>query len=291
MSADNKKQELRSLLAGKNTAELEELLTLEATEFDAAGPDVEYITTILEVIAERENEENKDKEYTETAWKDFQEYYELRKQETLETDTDEELNPEHPRKNEYGQRPRKMSRVLRYGILAAVLTVLLCGTAVGWEFFQTVADWTEETFYFLTGREGQTREEEDVFRAQRLSVARRTDNPVLPNRAPEGTKTNGALKETERSDRYVVLSTYTIDNREFTIRIIIHEAPPEMYSGTYQKNATIEEEYLANGSTHYILGNTEPLSVMWLNGCVEGHIQGELTLEELRQMLGSIYEE
>jgi len=293
MSADNRKQELRSLLAGKNTAELEELLALEATEFDAAGPDAEYIAVILEVIAQRENEKNNDNdaELTRQAWEDFQEYYELRQQEALETDRDEAPHNDHPRKTEYGQRSRKISRVLRYGIIAAVLAVLLCGTALGWNFFQTVANWTEETFHFLTGNEGRARAEEDVFRAQRLSVEKRTDAAALPSWAPAGTETNGSLKENERKDRYVVQATYTVDAREFTVQIIIHAEPPEVYTITYQKNSDIEEEYLANGITHYIMGNTETLSVMWLNGCVEGHIQGELTLEELRQMIDSIYEE
>ena len=38
MSAENKKQQLRSMLAGKSTAELEELLALEAANLDAAEP-------------------------------------------------------------------------------------------------------------------------------------------------------------------------------------------------------------------------------------------------------------
>jgi hypothetical protein len=65
MSADNKKQELRSMLEGKSTAELEELLALEATEFDAAGPNVDLITAALEVIAERENINEHDAQLTE----------------------------------------------------------------------------------------------------------------------------------------------------------------------------------------------------------------------------------
>ena len=48
---------------------------------------------------------------------------------------------------------------------------------------------------------------------------------------------------------------------------------------------------MAGGITHYIMGNTETLSAMWINGNVEGCLQGELTLEELRQMIDSIYEE
>lgn len=289
MSAENKKQQLRSMLAGKSTAELEELLDLEAANLDAAEPNADFIATVLEVMAERES--TQDEEMTEQAWEDFQEYYSLRKQEETETDNDEEAPRDHHCKTEYRQRSPKLIRVIRIGIVAAVLVVLLCGTAFGWNFFQAVADWTEETFHFLTGQEWRSHPEEDVFRQQRLSIKKKTDIASLPSWAPEGAMANGAPKETGRTDRSSVFASYTIENREFTVLITIHDTPPETYDVTYQKNATIEEEYLAGGITHYIMGNTETLSAMWLNGCVEGHIQGELTVEELRQMIDSIYEE
>ena len=289
MSAENKKQQLRSMLAGKSTAELEELLALEATNLDAAEPNADFIATVLEVMAERESAQ--DEELTEQAWEDFQEYYSLRKQEETETDNDEEAPHDHPRKTEHRQRSPKIARVIRIGVVAAVLTVLLGSTVFGWNFFRAVADWTEETFHFLTGQERMNHPEEDVFRQQRLSVKKKTDIASLPSWAPEGAMANGAPKETGRTDRFVVRAEYTVGAREFSVRIIIHNTPPEAYTITYQKNSEIEEEHLADGITHYIMGNNKTLSAMWVNGCVEGHIQGELTLEELREMIDSIYEE
>ena len=291
MSAENKKQQLRSMLAGKSTAELEELLALEATDLDDAEPNADFISTILEVISERESTQEQDSEMTEKAWEDFQEYYSLRKQEETEPDKDEEGPHDHRRKTEHRQRSPKRSHVFRYALVAAVLTVLLGGTALGWNFFRAVADWTEETFYFLTGQERQVHSEEDVYRKQRLHVEKRTDIPAVPNWFPEGATASGMPKETIRTDRFVVLGTYTVGEREFTVQIIIHDTPPEVYTITYQKNSEIEEEYLAGGIPHYIMGNTETLSSMWINGCVEGYIQGELTLTEMRQMIDSIYEE
>jgi len=287
MSAENKKQQLRSMLAGKSTAELEELLALEAADLDAAEPNADFIATVLEVMAERESAQNE--ELTEKAWKDFQEYYSLRKQE--ETDKVEEVPRDHRRKTEHRQRSPKIARVIRIGVAAAVLTVLLGSTVFGWNFFRAVADWTAETFHFLTGQERQGPTEENVFRHQRLSVEKKTEVCAVPSWSPVGAKANGVPRETIRTDRFIVRAAYTVGTREFTVLITIHDTTPETYDVTYQKNTTIEEEYLAGGITHYIMGNTETLSAMWLNGCVEGHIQGELTVEELRQMIDSIYEE
>ena len=289
MSAENKKQELRSMLAGKSTAELEELLALEAANLDAAEPNADFIAIVLEVMAERES--TQDQEMTEQAWEDFQEYYTLRKQEETETDNDEEAPHDHRRKTEHRQRSPKLIRAIRIGIVAAVLVVLLCGTAFGWNFFQAVADWTEETFHFLTGQEQNGQEEQNALYALSVAVKKKTDTSVIPKWAPQGTQRNGLPKESGRTDRFVVLGTYTVGEREFTVRIIIHDMPPELYTGTYQKDATVEEDYYAGSICHYIVGNNETVSAMWVNGCVEGHIQGELTLEELQKMIDSIYEE
>ena len=73
MPADNKKLELRSLLAGKTTEELEELLALDFAE-DNAKPDADYISTILEVIEERENNTEERNKETLAAWNEFQVY-------------------------------------------------------------------------------------------------------------------------------------------------------------------------------------------------------------------------
>ena len=289
MSAENKKQQLRSMLAGKSTAELEELLALEAANLDAAEPNADFIATVLEVMAERESVQ--DQEMTEQAWENFQEYYSLRKQEETETDNDEEAPRDHRRKTEHRQRSPKLIRVIRIGVVAAVLVVLLCGTAFGWNFFQAVADWTEETFHFLTGQEGQAPEDNDVFRHQRLSVEKKTEVSTVPSWSPVGTEANGVPKETIRTDRFSVFASYTVENREFTVLITIHDTPPELYTGTYQKDATVEEDYYAGSICHYIVGNNETVSAMWVNGCVEGYIQGELTVEELQKMIDSIYEE
>ena len=288
MSADKKKLELRAALAGKTTQELEELLALDFTDQENAAVDADYINAILEVIEERSNYLEKQSDL-ESAWKDFQELHTLRKQEASPTaDTTEEPSHDHPRKTEYGQNPRKRPHAFRYAIIAAAVIALLCSTALGWNLFQAIADWTAETFHFLTGEE-RSLPQHDVFKYLRLSVQENTDIASVPNWSPKGTQQVGEVNVVDRKDRRTVHALFDADGREFTIQVIIHDSIPEQYSITYQKDASIEEEYEAGGITHYIVGNHDTLSAMWTNDCVEGHIQGALTLEEMRQMIDSIY--
>ena len=291
MSADIKKQELRSLLAGKSTEELEELLVSDFMD-DQEAVDAAYISTILEVIEEREESEEDRKRNTQNAWDEFRAYCnQVESQEELEADNDEKPSLDHQRKTEYSQKPQKRTSVWRIGVIAAAMLVILCGTAFGWNLFQVIADWTEDVLCFLSGQEEAKKNNADVFILLSNYVKRYTNVPVVPRWAPEGTQEFGTLSVNERDDRCLIAMGYTADERMFSIQIIIYKTLPDSQFGIYQKDATICEEYVVNGITHYIVGNNEHLSAMWVNGSVEGHIQGNLTVEELRLMIDSIYSE
>jgi len=291
MPANNKKLELRSLLAGKTTEELEELLALDFAE-DKKNVDADYISTILEVIEERENSTGEGNEQTLAAWSEFQAYQnEKGSCETLEAGKSEEPTHDHRRIIEYRQKPRKHSAAFRLIAVAAAAMILLCSTAFGLNIWQVIVEWTEETFHFLTGQEISKQHSQDEFEILRTHVSELTDIPAVPHFAPEGTKEFGTLNVIERDDRCAIGMGYTTGDKSFTIQIIIYKYLPDNYDGVYQKDATIQEEYVVGGIKHYIAGNLENLSCAWTNGNVEGYIQGELTLDEMRQMIDSIYEE
>lgn len=291
MPVDEKKNRLRPLLEKKTTEELEDLLTLDFFENEPA--DVDYIKEILEVIQERETDDPEKQVDIDAAWQDFQEY--IKDREETEAGKEEEPILERSCKTETSQNTHKRPKVFRYVLLAAALAIVLCGTAyaAGWNVFQALADWTAETFQFLTGQQGAPTPQNDPFEFMRLEVAALSDTPVIPRWAPEGTEAIGQLEVLSRKDRTRIRGTFAVENRdiEFTILIVIYNATPEAYSSTYQKDSSIEQPYSSGGITHYIMSNNKSTSVMWTNGCLEGHIQGNLTVEELHRMLDSIYEE
>ena len=291
MPADNRKLELRSLLAGKSTEELEELLALDFAE-DKKCVDAEYISTILEVIEEREQSKEERTNETERAWKEFQAYYtQADPQEELEAGRFEKPTHDHRRKTENSQKSQNRASVWRISVVAAVLTVLLCSTAFGWNIFQIIAEWTEETIGFLTGQIVHEIPKLEALSQLRDAVELITDVPVVPKRAPEGTVEYGNFSVAERNNRCSVGQGYIAGDRRFSIRIIVYTDIQDIPFNTYQKDTTIYEEYTVNDITHYIVGNNDNLSAMWTNGNLECHIQGDLTLTELRQMIDSIYEE
>ena len=299
MPVDDKKIRLRSVLAGKSTEELEELLALSFSMEDGAETDEAYVTTIMEVIREREEKEadqEKRQAEVDAAWREFQEYRAERDREKAEADGMADASGKFPgepsRPQEKVHTAKKPGRVLRSCAAAAAVIVLLCGTAYafGWNIFQALADWTAETFQFLTGTEPRM-SDHGVFENLYQSVAMETDVPAVPRWAPEGTEEAEQPRTSVRNDRTRIVGKYLVDGKEFTIRITIYDAIPESYDTIYQKNDGSAHPYEAGGITHYIVENVDNISAMWTNGYIEGHIQGNISIEDLQLMIDSIYEE
>ena len=299
MPVDDKKIRLRSVLAGKSTEELEELLAASFPLGDNAETDEAYIIAIMEVIREREEKEaDKEKRQAEVdaAWRDFQEYRAERDREKAEAegvaDAPGEIPGEPFRPQEKVHTAKKPVRVLRSCAAAAAVIVLLCGTAYafGWNIFQALADWTAETFQFLTGAEPQM-SDHGVFENLYRIVSVETDVSTVPRWAPEGAEEVEQPRTSVRSDKTRIVGEYLIEDREFTIRITIYNEIPESYDTIYQKNDGSAHPYEAGGITHYIVENVDNVSAMWTNGYIEGHIQGNISIEDLQLMIDSIYEE
>ncbi len=299
MPVDDKKIRLRSVLAGKSTEELEELLAMSFSMEDGAETDEAYITTIMEVIREREEKEadqEKRQAEVDAAWREFQEYRAERDREKAEADGLADASGKFPgepsRPQEKVHTAKKPGRVLRSCAAAAAVIVLLCGTAYafGWNIFQALADWTAETFQFLTGAEPEMADY-GVFDRLYKNVSTETDIPVVPRWAPEGTKEVEQPRTSIRSDKTRIVGEYLVEDREFTVRITIYNEIPEIYDTIYQKNDGSAYPYEAGGITHYIVENVDNVSAMWTNNIVEGYIQGNISIAELKQMIDSIYEE
>lgn len=299
MPVDDKKIRLRSVLAGKSTEELEELLAMSFSMEDGAETDEAYITTIMEVIREREEKEadqEKRQAEVDAAWREFQEYRAERDREKANADGMADASGKFPgepsRPQEKVHTAKKPGRVLRSCAAAAAVIVLLCGTAYafGWNIFQALADWTAETFQFLTGAEPEMADY-GVFDRLYKNVSTETDIPVVPRWAPEGTKEVEQPRTSIRSDKTRIVGEYLVEDREFTVRITIYNEIPEIYDTIYQKNDGSAYPYEAGGITHYIVENVDNVSAMWTNNIVEGYIQGNISIAELKQMIDSIYEE
>lgn len=282
-----------------STGELKELLAM-----DLEAPEGEELTTgqiieILEVI-ERREPEIAEKFDADAAWRDFQAKH-LGQAPFCDTDQLPEPDSSHPIQIEDRQIPGKKSLRFKIAVLvAAALVLLLCGTAManGLSVFQTIAKWGAETFGFAWVDVGDNDREpsadvtaEDPFRALRLAVAEVTDVPMIPTWAIEGTEQNENIDMIRRTNGTRIFGAYSVGETQFTIRIQVYDELPENFDGAYQKDTNQIKKYEVGGIIHYIMDNNGNTGAVWVNGQAEGTIQGNLAVDDLMEMIDSIYKE
>lgn len=284
MSSEQRKQ--KAILEMMTAEQLEELLRQDAQAEDSqlSGED---ILEIMEVIERKKNEIEKPQTDGDAAWQDFKENY-LGNAALYVPDMDEETDS-RPADSSRITPKKKASRSLRTALIAAVLIVALCTTAVGKSLFRTIADWTRETFTFRDGEENEGTP--DVFISLQDRLREYSELQLVPTWAPNGTEKIDGVTTTEQANKTRVVANYQTPNGEFYIVILLYDTKPEKYLYTYEKNdAAIAEEYVVNGIVHQIVRNEETNTAVWAYDTAECSIHGDLSIDELKRMVDSIYE-
>ena len=133
------------------TEELEALLQQEFTAADGGEPDVDYIMAIMEVMKQRDANPPAAEADVDAAWRDFKENYQGQAS-AYETEVLPERDSSHLDQITSPSPKKKSRRILRAAVITAACIVILCGaaSAFGFDILQAFADWTAETFGFVT---------------------------------------------------------------------------------------------------------------------------------------------
>ena len=168
------------------TEELEALLQQEFTAADGGEPDVDYIMAIMEVMKQRDANPPAAEVDVDAAWRDFKENYQGQAS-AYETEVLPERDSSHLDQITSPSPKKKSRRILRAAAITAACIVILCGaaSAFGFDILQAFADWTAETFGFVTpGQEEAEAPQDDPYQRLRFAVSLETDLPLIPNWGP-----------------------------------------------------------------------------------------------------------
>ena len=266
-----------------STQELERLLyTPEGEE-----PDTELISDVLEVIMAREAEETDAPAVdVDAAWEDF-------KERCMEQDEACALADEEPQNKKLKTGNHSVLVLLRRFAAAVAVLILMYGTAsaFGLDIFHWLASWTAETFRFSGLNDlpiSQDIPEEDPYQDLRAAVAEETDLPVVPTRAPF--EAAEEVTVTQRANSVFIHGFYLSNDSEYTISVIIYDSSEIVnWDQFYQKDSFQPYTYKCNDIEHYLMKNHDNCTAVWQNGNVQVHIQGDLSIEELENMIASVY--
>lgn len=299
MSLKNEQTPTYSGLDRLSTEELKKLLYRDFMASEDEDLDPEYLTAILEVIHEREEQDDSIPPVdVDAAWQDFQDYYlDLDSSQCDDSPQQEAL----PHSSPSGRSPKSKRRPLWFRLLPAavvIFAVFLSGpvmtSAFGFNLFEVIAGWTSDHFTFSapwrSEEETDAHLEYDPYQQLRSVVAIFTDESIVPTWYPPGTKVSVDATQEVMSNNVRIMATYEYDSGRFSFAIYIYDVPPEK-SAVYQKDDSEVIKHVVHGITHYIMSNNEKSTATWQNGNIEATVQGDLTIDELEEMINSIYKE
>lgn len=267
-----------------STQELDDLLWRDFAADQDGFLDPADILAMTEVINHREEDTPTDADL-QAAWETFR--ARIREEENTPT---ESIPEEAPAAVPFAKPERKKPgrKKLRWAVVAAAVVCLLAVPALGSDGMENLVQWTEQHFSFLPQNTlPQERPGAVTYAEVQETVAQLTIQPVLPNWYPEGTMLE-ELTVNEMFDGTNVNVSFSLKDKEFSLNIEVYDLE-QIGTTKYEKNEGPVETYYVNRIPHYIMGNMEKHIVAWQNGNTENFIQGDLTVEELKMMIDSIY--
>lgn len=277
-----------------STEALMEILYQDSLLPEGEESDLDAILYITEVIAKRE-ELNPTMEIppVDEAWKSFNEHYRSDGcdgtslyEDSEESESGSNVIPypavEHTRPK---RRLRGFLRVCF--IAAALLVILIVGSltayAMGYNVWDAMAQWTEDTFSFMAPKENLIYSEGNDPRGILRDYGVTED--ILPNWLPDGYQYTGIeISETPARKAFYISYVNGDDKIRMTISLLSN-----LSMRTYENDGEDVALYETNGTKHYIIQNFDITSIMWTAGNFECSISGHFSVDEAQNIIDSIY--
>lgn len=263
------------------TEELEEILRLDAEAPERQESDTETLINVMEVLAKRKKNIGRTENTAQRAYESFQKNY--------LPEIEDNINA-HNRKGTKKKKPLCWLRGL--SVAAAVLVVVFLGSvtakAFGYDIWEAVVQWTQDTFHFGDGRQNSdgpgTDGDLEHASLQEVLVNAGIAEPLVPTWIPDGYQlTDIRVDESPLQDVY--RAQYIFGKKELMITVRNHLNSDPQY---VEQSDDHVEIYEVNGIEYYLLANNERIRAVWINSSFECYILGDLTIEELKQMIDSI---
>ncbi len=285
-----------------STRRLEELLLQDFHAPDNGRRDMSGLYHAAQELASREPSPNFE---TDRAWRSFQENYlpfaECASQDSVYDDGGTPSSDAAP-----GRRPLFRSRRwLRVAVAAAVLaaallSLSLVAAASGFDLWRRLAQWTDEVIQLTPAQTGQAdmddirlpEEPKEYATLQEALSDCGLARSVAPRQIPDGFQLVELAVDTLSTNSLIFHAAYQRNEDVLTQFIRIHL--PREDGGTdsyahFQKDEGDPIPYEAGGVIHLLSTNAGRAVAVWANGPAECAISGDITIEELQQIIDSIY--
>lgn len=200
-------------------------------------------------------------------------------------------------------RHRCLRTVQLAALLAALLMLVTVATAAaGYDIWRMMAQWTAEKITLAPGQIEYVdpddlhipEEPGEYADLQEALTAYGLNRSVVPEWVPDGFGLEQLIVDNGTwMDKIIFAALYSKGESTISIQIIIyleHEGRTESSSGNIYKDEGDPIPYEAGGITHLLTTNAGRSVARWANGPAECFINGAVTMDELKEMIDSIYE-
>ena len=260
------------------TQELEEILRLDAEAPEGRESDTELLLYVMGVLADRKKN-NVTGKTAQESWESFRKNY-------LDGEYTEEMRV--PKKHRATKPWRRL--IAAAAVILLVVCIPLSAKAFGWdELWNVFAIWTKDTFSFVSGEKTQVSDpspdDQDVYNSlQELLYENNRDPNLVPSWIPEGFVLENLEKEATPIEE-IYIAFYLNGEKQLLIRVRSYlQGDPEKA----EINEDLLEIYEVSGVQYYIFSNMGQMRVVWIKGSYQCNISGDLSMEEMKQMIDSI---
>jgi hypothetical protein len=191
---------------------------------------------------------------------------------------------------------RRIRRSVLIAAIVFIISGLLVAQAAGVNIFGAVARWTAETFLFESSTGNNSIQPPIASNAQldysslsEAIAANHITEKIVPNWWPDGFYLT-ELKASVMPTKTTIYSLYKNGEKSFSFTIQVFKAMEDISSVTFEKDGEDVEKYVKDGIDYYIMSNLDSKRVTWINNRLLCSISGNLSVNELKEMVDSIYE-
>lgn len=223
---------------------------------------------------------------------------------------EQDFSPEFERKMkklirqaDHPARHRCLRTVQLAALLAALLMLVTVATAAaGYDIWRMLAEWTSEQITLAPGQIEYAdpddlhipEEPGEYADLQEALTDYGLNRSVVPKWMPEGFVLEQLIVDSGTiPNKIISVALYSQEENYLVIQIKIYlqcEDGSKDNFVDFQKDEGDPIPYEAGGITHLLATNAGRPTALWANGPAECAITGDITMDELKQMIDSIYE-
>ena len=279
----NRRDEKFAKYDAMSTDELQQILRDDASKSEGAESDTEALFYVMEVLARRRQARNEGKSPEEALESFKQNYYTENDISSVSESTTAAFKP-----SSRGRWRRGLSAAA--AMLVIVIGSSITANAMGFDLWEVIARWTQETFHF--GYAGEVQESDEPspeFASPCSSLQESLDQcnitiALVPNWMPEG-YIESDVKMTQTPNHRSFAAKYSCDDDTIRIRIADYL---DSFPSQIEKSDSLIEIYKSSNTEYYIFSNYDQLKAVWITENYECYIIGPVTLEEMKEMIDSI---